>query len=119
MRTLRVALAQINTTVGDIDGNAAAIAAQIARARDAGADVVCFPELALTGYPPEDLLLRRQFVEDNLRALHDLLPHTQGITAVAAPRSTRSPARRSASTSARTSGIPAGRRWSRRWPAPR
>ncbi len=82
MRTLRVALAQINTTVGDIDGNAAAIAAQIARARDAGADVVCFPELALTGYPPEDLLLRRQFVEDNLRALHDLLPHTQGITAV-------------------------------------
>jgi NAD+ synthase (glutamine-hydrolysing) len=82
MRTLRVALAQINTTVGDIDGNAAAIAAQIARARDAGADVVCFPELALTGYPPEDLLLRRQFVEDNLQALHDLLPHTQGITAV-------------------------------------
>ncbi len=82
MRTLRVALAQINTTVGDIDGNTAAIAAQIARARDAGADVVCFPELALTGYPPEDLLLRRQFVEDNLRALRDLLPHTQGISAV-------------------------------------
>ncbi|HLZ71191.1 MAG TPA: NAD+ synthase [Dehalococcoidia bacterium] len=82
MRTLRVALAQINATVGDIEGNAAAIVAQIARARDAGADVVCLPELALTGYPPEDLLLRRQFVEDNLRALHDLLPHTQGITAV-------------------------------------
>jgi NAD+ synthase (glutamine-hydrolysing) len=82
MRTLRVALAQINTTVGDIDGNAAAIATQIARARDAGADIVCLPELALTGYPPEDLLLRRQFVEDNLHALHDLLPHTEGITAV-------------------------------------
>ncbi len=82
MRTLRVALAQINTTVGDIEGNATAIAAQIVRARDAGADVVCLPELALTGYPPEDLLLRRQFVEDNLHALHDLLPHTEGITVV-------------------------------------
>ena len=82
MRTLRVALAQINTTVGDIDGNAAVIAAHIARARDAAADVVCFPELALTGYPPEDLLLRRRFVEDNLRALRDLLSHTQGITAI-------------------------------------
>jgi NAD+ synthase (glutamine-hydrolysing) len=82
MRTVRIALAQIDTTVGDLEGNSALITAHIRRARDLGADIVCFPELALTGYPPEDLLLRRQFVEDNLAALRALLPETEGITAV-------------------------------------
>ena len=56
MRQLRCALAQINSTVGDLDGNAARIAAQIEAAEAAGADIVAFPELALTGYPPEDLV---------------------------------------------------------------
>ena len=61
---LRVALAQINPTVGDIDGNAAKIAEQTAAARDAGAALVVFPELALSGYPPEDLLLKTRFLDD-------------------------------------------------------
>jgi NAD+ synthase (glutamine-hydrolysing) len=82
MRTLRIALAQLNTTVGDLAGNAALIARDMRRAREAGADLVCFPELALTGYPPEDLLIRRRFVGDNIVALHELLPASAGITAV-------------------------------------
>jgi NAD+ synthase (glutamine-hydrolysing) len=66
---LRVGLAQINTTIGDLDGNVAKIVEYAARARDAGCDAVAFPELAITGYPPEDLLLRRSFIDDNLIAL--------------------------------------------------
>src|SRR5215217_1339286 len=58
---LRVALAQIDATVGDIDGNARKIARDLARARDEGAALVVFPELCLTGYPPEDLLLKTHF----------------------------------------------------------
>ncbi|HJP64770.1 MAG TPA: NAD+ synthase, partial [Actinomycetota bacterium] len=68
----RVALGQINTTVGDLDGNVAKMAEWSARATQAGADLVCFPELAVTGYPPEDLVLRPQFVKDNLTALEGL-----------------------------------------------
>jgi NAD+ synthase (glutamine-hydrolysing) len=59
---MRVALAQINTTVGDLDGNRDRIVRRIAEARDAGAELVVFPELAITGYPPEDLLLRPAFI---------------------------------------------------------
>jgi len=69
---LRVALGQLNTTVGDLDGNVARMAGWTARAAGAGADLICFPELAVTGYPPEDLVLRRGFVEDNLAALRAL-----------------------------------------------
>jgi len=82
MRTLRVALAQINSTVGDLHGNAAKIAEWIGRARDAGADLVAFPELAIAGYPPEDLVLRRSFVADNIAALHEVARATHGITAI-------------------------------------
>jgi len=82
MRTLRVGMAQINTTVGDLAGNTQKIAAYIDRAKSLDVDVVCFPELAVTGYPPEDLVLRREFVEDNLDALRALLPATAGITAI-------------------------------------
>lgn len=64
-RRFRIALAQINTTVGDLDGNAAKIVDYIGQARELGADVVAFPELAVTGYPPEDLLFKRQFIDDN------------------------------------------------------
>src|SRR3954470_18659724 len=65
MRTepLRVSLAQINSTVGDISGNAQKIRENIDRARDEGAQLVLFPELALTGYPAEDLLLKTHFVD--------------------------------------------------------
>ena len=78
MRRFRVALAQINCTVGDLDGNLARIQAQVDQAERLGADLVAFPELALTGYPPEDLVLRRRFVRDNLDALDRLRAATAG-----------------------------------------
>ena len=82
MKTIRVALAQINTTVGDLPGNTAKIIEWIGRAREVGADVVAFPELAVTGYPPEDLVLRRSFIADNLSALDEIVAATRGIAAV-------------------------------------
>lgn len=83
MRRLRVGLAQINTTVGDLAGNAARIVTQVERAREQGCDLVALPELALTGYPPEDLMLRGSFIRDNIAALHDLvIPACRGITAI-------------------------------------
>jgi NAD+ synthase (glutamine-hydrolysing) len=85
---MRLALAQINTTVGDIDGNRDLVVARIAEAREAGAEVVVFPELALTGYPPEDLLLRPAFVRAAGRATDDVAKATTGIVAlVGAPLS--------------------------------
>src|SRR5436190_23561117 len=79
MRTepLRVALAQINSTVGDIPGNATKIREWIGRARDEGAHLVIFPELALTGYPPEDLLLKTHFVDAAGAALEELARETE------------------------------------------
>ena len=84
MRRFRVALAQINCTVGDFDGNVRAITARIAAAEAQGADLVAFPELAVTGYPPEDLALRRRFVRDNLAALERVQAATAGrhVTAI-------------------------------------
>ena len=79
---LRVALAQINTTVGDIDGNAQRIAAATAEAGEHGAALVVFPELTLTGYPPEDLLLKTGFLDAAEQALHELARQTEGIVAV-------------------------------------
>jgi NAD+ synthase (glutamine-hydrolysing) len=79
---LRVALAQVNPTVGDLEGNSRLIIEWIGRARDEGADIVCFPELALTGYPPEDLVLKRAFVRDNLKQLEVVTRATKGISAV-------------------------------------
>ena len=79
---LRVALAQINPTVGDLEGNSRLIIDWIGRARDEGADIVCFPELALTGYPPEDLVLKRAFVRDNKKHLDLLAKATKGISVV-------------------------------------
>ncbi len=67
--SLRIALAQINTTVGDIAGNLALIKEAFRNARSLGADIVAFPELSVTGYPPEDLLMRPLFIDDNLAAL--------------------------------------------------
>lgn len=73
---VRVALGQLNTTVGDLDGNVARMTEWTMRAADAGADLICFPELAITGYPPEDLILRPGFVRDNLAALDSLAAST-------------------------------------------
>jgi NAD+ synthase (glutamine-hydrolysing) len=82
MKQLRLALAQINVTVGDFQGNIRKIKENIDRARAAGADIVAFPELAIPGYPPEDLLLKPSFVDANLRALDEVIPTTRGITAI-------------------------------------
>jgi NAD+ synthase (glutamine-hydrolysing) len=81
-RLLRVALAQINPVVGDLWGNSRLIVEWIGRARDQGADVVLFPELAITGYPPEDLVLKPAFVRDNLKQLNVVVEATKGISAV-------------------------------------
>jgi NAD+ synthase (glutamine-hydrolysing) len=75
---VRIALGQLNTTVGDLDGNVARMAEWAARASQAGADLICFPELAIPGYPPEDLVLRPEFVRDNQDALAQLARQTAG-----------------------------------------
>ena len=79
MNLIRIAQAQINTTVGDFRGNLDKIVRWIGRAESAGADVVTFPELALCGYPPEDLLIRRRFRDNNWEALQQLKAHCRGI----------------------------------------
>jgi NAD+ synthase (glutamine-hydrolysing) len=79
---MRVALAQINPTVGAIDANAAKVAEWIGRAREAGAELVIFPELCIPGYPAEDLYLKRHFLAANQRAVEELARQTNGITAL-------------------------------------
>ena len=79
---LRIALAQINTTVGDLPGNRRKIEAQLEQARRQDVELVAFPEMAVTGYPPEDLLLKPDFVYAARQSLLDLLPRTKGLVAV-------------------------------------
>jgi NAD+ synthase (glutamine-hydrolysing) len=79
---MRLALAQINTVVGDLDGNRALILGQLEEARAAGADLVLFPELAVTGYPPEDLLLRPGFIRAAEGSLQQIAEATTGIAAL-------------------------------------
>jgi NAD+ synthase (glutamine-hydrolysing) len=79
---LRLALAQLNVVVGDLDGNREKISRTIADSRDAGADVVIFPELAISGYPPEDLLLRPGFLRAARQALEHIARDTTGIVAL-------------------------------------
>jgi NAD+ synthase (glutamine-hydrolysing) len=75
---VRIALGQVNPTVGDLPGNVDLLTAWASRATEADADVIVFPELAITGYPPEDLVLRSSFVDDNLTALDVLAQKTAG-----------------------------------------
>jgi NAD+ synthase (glutamine-hydrolysing) len=82
MRTLRLALAQTNPTVGDLDGNTAKILDYMDRARDVGADIVAFPELAITGYPPEDLLFKPQFIQENVDRMRRVVEASKGISVV-------------------------------------
>jgi NAD+ synthase (glutamine-hydrolysing) len=82
MQTLRIALAQINCTLGDVRGNADKIKTNIAQAREAAADIVVFPELAICGYPPEDLMLKPSFLDDCRSALDDCAREAQGLIAV-------------------------------------
>ena len=82
VRTFRIALAQTNSTVGDLDGNTSRIIEYIDRARDAGADLVAFPELAIPGYPPEDLLFKPQFIQENNGKLREVASASRDIAVV-------------------------------------
>ncbi|MCJ7481796.1 MAG: NAD+ synthase [Thermodesulfovibrionales bacterium] len=79
---MRIALAQINPTVGDLEGNVSKIIDYLQRAKRLDADLIAFPELAVTGYPPEDLLLKSQFIDDNLQALKRIQESVSDITAI-------------------------------------
>src|SRR5688500_9440966 len=79
---IRLALAQVNSRVGDLEGNAAKLRDFIERARAAGAGLVLFPELAVTGYPPEDLLLKEHFLADARAAVERIAADAQGIVAI-------------------------------------
>jgi len=79
---LRIALAQINTIVGDLTGNVSKILAHLDRARKLDVDLIAFPELAVPGYPPEDLLLKPSFVKANIEALDRIAQATEGLTAI-------------------------------------
>ncbi len=82
MRTFRIAMVQMNPTVGDLEGNVRRIVGWLREARKAKPDLVAFPELAITGYPPEDLLLKPQFVQDNRSALRDVMRACGDLVAV-------------------------------------
>jgi len=82
MRPFRMAMVQMNPTVGDLDGNVRRIIGWLGEAKKATPDLVAFPELAITGYPPEDLLLKPQFVADNRRALNEVIRACRDCVAV-------------------------------------
>ena len=82
MRLLRIGMAQINTTVGDFPGNKRKILKAIDDTRALGIDLLTFPELAICGYPPEDLLFKPQFISENLKALDEIVSNSTGITIV-------------------------------------
>lgn len=82
MRTLRIALSQINLTVGDLNGNTNKIIDNIEKARGLKTDLIAFPELAIPGYPPEDLIFKHQFLQDNLSKMNQIVKSSKGITVV-------------------------------------
>src|SRR4030067_290305 len=82
MRILRVGMAQINCTVGDLGGNVKKIKEYIRFAQESEVDIIAFPELAVTGYPPEDLLLKPKFIEDNLEALQEIVQESHNICSI-------------------------------------
>ena len=96
---MRLALGQINTTVGDVAGNAELVRDGIRAAAPPGADLVLFPELALTGYPPEDLLLKEHFLADAAEALGELAAEAPGSSpwsaSPSAPKTSTTPSRSS------------------------
>ncbi|MEW6103347.1 MAG: NAD+ synthase [bacterium] len=79
---LRIGISQINTTVGDIEGNCRKIREYIEKAKELKTDIIAFPELSITGYPPEDLLLKPKFVSDNLKGLNELAKEISDIVAI-------------------------------------
>lgn len=82
MKTFRIALAQINTTVGDLEGNRDKIINYIKMAKEYAPEIIAFPELAITGYPPEDLLLKPQFIKDNIEILREIKEEVWDTTVI-------------------------------------
>jgi NAD+ synthase (glutamine-hydrolysing) len=82
VRTFRIALAQVNPTVGDLEGNTRKVLDYLEQARALEADLVAFPELVLTGYPPEDLLLKPSFLRDNLKAMERVVAASREVAVV-------------------------------------
>ena len=82
MDKIPIALAQINPTVGDLDNNTSKIINYVNLARSSGADLIAFPELTITGYPPEDLLFKNQFIEDNIARMNEVVQESKDITVV-------------------------------------
>ena len=82
MHTIRIGIAQINSTVGDLSGNTEKIIRFIDEARSLGVDLLTFPELAITGYPPEDLLLKPQFIKQNRESLNKIIEHSSDMSVV-------------------------------------
>ena len=82
MHSIRVGIAQINSTVGDLTGNTRKIMECIDQAKSLGVDLLTFPELAITGYPPEDLLLKPQFIRQNRKSLNNIIEHCSDIAVV-------------------------------------
>ncbi len=82
MQNLRIGLGQINCVVGDLKSNTRKICEFIKKAKDLDVDIISFPEMAIPGYPPEDLLLKPQFIRDNLRCLSKIKRFTENITAI-------------------------------------
>jgi NAD+ synthase (glutamine-hydrolysing) len=82
MRLLRLGLAQINPTVGDLDGNLSKIRESIDRARALGVELLAFPEMCVPGYPPEDLLLKPAFIQGCIERTRELAASTRGMTVV-------------------------------------
>ena len=78
----RIALAQINARVGDIEGNLNKILRYLSSAKNSGVDILCFPELSLTGYPPEDLLLKTNFINDSIDAVQEVRKASENITVI-------------------------------------
>jgi NAD+ synthase (glutamine-hydrolysing) len=82
MRQLRIGMAQINTTVGDFTGNRQKILQAITEAKSSDVDLLAFPELAICGYPPEDLLFKPQFISENILSLGKIIEASTGISIV-------------------------------------
>ena len=75
-------MSQINTTVGSLDSNTKKIIEKITKAKKEKSNVICFPELSITGYPPEDLVLSELFIKNNIKALNAIKKHTKNIIAI-------------------------------------
>jgi NAD+ synthase (glutamine-hydrolysing) len=82
LHSIRVGIAQINSTVGDLGGNTRKIMDSIDQAKSLGVDLLTFPELAITGYPPEDLLFKPQFIKQNKESLSKIIEHCSNIAVV-------------------------------------